>query len=44
MIGVYEARSDRRGGYHPTGTINVKIERKNQPVILALSSYRKIVV
>ncbi|NES75587.1 MULTISPECIES: hypothetical protein [Okeania] len=42
LVGVYEARSDHHGGYHPTGTINVKIERKNQPVILALSSYEPV--
>ncbi len=30
------------GGYHPTGTINIQIERKNQPVILALSSYEPV--
>ena len=42
LIGVYEARSDHRGGYHPTGTINVKIERKNKPVILTLSSYEPV--
>ncbi|NEQ77624.1 MAG: hypothetical protein F6K23_34200 [Okeania sp. SIO2C9] len=42
LIGVCEARSDHRGGYHPTGTINIKIERKNQPVILALSSYEPV--
>lgn len=42
LIGVYEARSDHRGGIHPTGTVDVKIERQNQPMILALSSYEPV--
>lgn len=42
LVGVYEARSDHRGGYHPTGTIDIKIERQERPIILALSSYEPV--
>ncbi|MEB3343630.1 hypothetical protein [Okeania sp.] len=42
LIGVYEASSDHKGRYHPTGIINVSIERQNQPIILALSSYEPV--
>ena len=42
FIGVYESHSKHSGNHHPTGTINVKIERKNKPIILALSSYEPV--
>ncbi|MGK7923432.1 MAG: hypothetical protein AB4080_25880 [Trichodesmium sp.] len=42
LVGVYEARSDHQAGYHPTGTVNIHIERQNQPIILALSAYEPV--
>lgn len=42
LIGVYEARSDHQGEYHPTGTIDIKIERQDRPIILVLSSYEAV--
>lgn len=42
VISVYEARSDHSGGYHPTGLVEVKVERQEKPIILALSSYEPV--
>lgn len=41
VVGVYEARSDHSGSHHPTGIVNVTVER-NQPMVLALSSYEPV--
>ena len=42
LISVYEARSDHSGGYHPVGSIDVKVQRQQKPMILALSSYEPV--
>ena len=42
VIGVYEARSDHGGNNDPTGAIEVKVERQNKPIILALSAYEPV--
>ena len=42
VIGVYEARGDHRGGYHPTGKIKVHIAEQKQPIVLALSAYEPV--
>lgn len=42
LIGVYEARPDHSGGNHPQGEIKVKVERQNQPMVLALSAYEPV--
>lgn len=42
VVGVYEARSDHSGNHHPTGTVGVSVERTNQPMVLALSSYEPV--
>lgn len=42
VIGVYEAGTDYSGGNHPTGTIDVRVERQNKRIILALSAYEPV--
>ncbi|MGK7900718.1 MAG: hypothetical protein AB4352_04760 [Hormoscilla sp.] len=42
VISVYEARSDHRAGYHPTGLVEVKVQRQEKPIILALSAYEPV--
>ena len=42
LISVYEAHSDHSSGYHPSGAIDVKVERQQKPMILALSSYEPV--
>jgi hypothetical protein len=42
LVGVYEARSDHQGGYHPTGNIDINIKRQDLPVILVLSAYEPV--
>lgn len=42
IIGVYEARSDHGGGRDPEGAIEVKIDRQNKPMVLALSAYEPV--
>jgi len=42
VISVYEARSDHSAGYHPTGLVEVKVQRQEKPIILALSSYEPV--
>lgn len=42
LIGVYEARSDHSGGYHPQGDIAVNIQRQGVPLVLVLSAYEPV--
>lgn len=42
LIGVYEASSAHGNGVQTTGTVEVKVERQNKPIILALSAYEPI--
>jgi hypothetical protein len=42
LIGVYEATSAHGNGVRATGSVEVKVERKNKPIILALSAYEPI--
>ncbi|HAN74013.1 MAG TPA: hypothetical protein DCQ63_06780 [Planktothrix sp. UBA8402] len=42
LIGVYEANPNHNGNAHASGTVSVNINRQNQPIILALSSYEPI--
>lgn len=42
VIGLYEARGDRRIGYHPTGEVKVQIAKQKQPIVLALSAYEPV--
>ncbi len=39
LIGVYEATSEHGNRNRSTGAIEVKVERRNKPIILALSAY-----
>jgi hypothetical protein len=42
LIGVYEASSEHGNGQSEKGAIEVKVERQNKPIILALSAYEPI--
>ena len=42
LIGVYEATSEHGNGNRATGAIEVKVERRNKPIILALSAYEPV--
>ncbi|MGL5059332.1 MAG: hypothetical protein ACRC62_05055 [Microcoleus sp.] len=42
LIGVYEASSEHGNGKQTIGAVEVKVERQNKPIILALSSYEPI--
>jgi hypothetical protein len=42
LIGVYEATSEHGNGKRSKGAIEVKVERQNKPIILALSAYEPI--
>ncbi len=42
LVGVYEANSNHRAGYHPSGQVEVKVTRQDKPIILALSSYEPV--
>ena len=42
LIGVYEADPNHSGNQRSPGTISVNINRQNQPIILALSSYEPV--
>ncbi len=42
LISVYEARWDHRGAYHPRGQIDIRVERTELPIVLALSSYEPV--
>jgi hypothetical protein len=42
LIGVYEATSEHGNGQRSKGAIEVKVERQNKPIILALSAYEPI--
>ncbi|WRH67493.1 MAG: hypothetical protein RSE13_03640 [Planktothrix sp. GU0601_MAG3] len=42
LIGVYEANPNHSGNQRSPGTISVNINRQNQPIILALSSYEPV--
>lgn len=42
IIGVYEGRSDRGMGHHPTGEVKLHIAKQKQPIVLALSAYEPV--
>ncbi|NJK70332.1 MAG: hypothetical protein HC789_23355 [Microcoleus sp. CSU_2_2] len=42
LIGVYEANSEHGNGQREKGAIEVKVERQNKPIVLALSAYEPI--
>jgi hypothetical protein len=42
LIGVYEANAEHGNGQRTKSTIEVKVERQNKPIILALSAYEPI--
>jgi hypothetical protein len=42
LIGVYEASSEHGNGQRGKGAIEIKVERQNKPIILALSAYEPI--
>lgn len=43
LIGVYEANANHTRDNNSTGTIDVKIDRQDKPIILALSSYEPVI-
>lgn len=42
LISIYEARWDHSGAYHPTGQVDIRVERRDQPITLALSAYEPV--
>jgi hypothetical protein len=42
LIGVYEANAEHGNGQRAKSTIEIKVERQNKPIILALSAYEPI--
>ncbi len=42
LVGVYESHPHHGDGRHPTGEIQVTVQRQDKPIILALSSYEPV--
>ncbi|MDI9639309.1 hypothetical protein QM565_26745 [Geitlerinema splendidum] len=42
VVGIYEARSDHSANNRQVGVVRVNVERQNQPMVLALSSYEPV--
>ncbi|HBQ97073.1 MULTISPECIES: hypothetical protein [unclassified Roseofilum] len=42
LISIYEAHWDHSGGYHPTRQVDIQVERRDRPIILALSAYEPV--
>ncbi|MDJ1172921.1 hypothetical protein [Roseofilum capinflatum] len=42
LISIYEARWDHSGAYHPTGQVDIRVERRDRPITLALSAYEPV--
>lgn len=42
LIGIYEANANHGGNHHPTGIVDININRQDKPIILALSAYEPV--